>query len=81
MRAGWGAGWGRGTGEGNVGSGGNGGGRALVIFFPLYLYFADMAPYVDIVNPTCPDWGNVITQKNTVKFKFVRIKTASGIMS
>ena len=55
--------------------------RALVIFFPLYLYFDDMASHVYIVNPTCPEWGNVITQKNTVKFKFVRIKTASGIMS
>ena len=55
--------------------------RALVIFFPLYLYFADMASHMYIVNPTCPEWGNVITQKNTVKFKSVRIKTASGIMS
>jgi hypothetical protein len=55
--------------------------RALIIFFPLYLYFADMASHVYIVNPTCPEWGNVITQKNMVKFKSVRIKTTSGIMS
>jgi hypothetical protein len=59
----------------------DGGGRALVIFFPLYLYFADMASHVYIINPTCPEWSNVITQKNTVKFKSVRIKTTSGIMS
>ena len=45
------------------GTGGERGGRALVIFSPLYLYFADMSSHVDIVNPTCPKWGNVITQK------------------
>jgi hypothetical protein len=37
--------------------------RALVIFSPLYLYFADMSSHVDIVNPTCSKWGNVITHK------------------
>jgi hypothetical protein len=52
---------GGGTGAGTGADGG--GGRALVIFFPLYLYFADMASHVYIVNPTCPEWGNVITQK------------------
>jgi hypothetical protein len=72
----------RGGGGTGAGTGADGGGeRALVNFFPLYLYFADMASHVDIVNPTCPEWGNVITQKNTVKFKSVRIKTTSGIMS
>jgi hypothetical protein len=40
---------------------GNGGGRALVNFSPLYLYFADMSSHVDILHPTCPKWGNVIT--------------------
>jgi hypothetical protein len=43
--------------------GGRGGGQALVIFSPLYLYFADMSSHVDIVHPTCPKWGNVITHK------------------
>ena len=46
--------------EGGV-DGGNGGGRALVIFSPLYLYFVDMSSHVDILHPTCPKWGNVIT--------------------
>jgi hypothetical protein len=46
-----------------AGTGGNGGGRALVIFSPLYLYFADMSSHVDILHPTCPKWGNVITHK------------------
>ena len=50
---------------GNAGSKvGNGGAeRALIIFPPLYLYFVDMSSHVDIVNPTCPKWGNVITHK------------------
>ena len=38
-------------------------GRALVIFSPLYLYFADMSSHVDILHPTCPKWGNVITHR------------------
>jgi hypothetical protein len=40
-----------------------GGGRALVIFSPLYLYFADMSSHVDILHPTCPKCGNVITHR------------------
>jgi hypothetical protein len=54
-----------GGGGGNRGGNGcgRGGGRALVICSPLYLYFADMSSHVDIIHPTCPKWGNVITHK------------------
>ena len=52
-----------GVGRTGADGGPDGGGRALVNFSPLYLYFADMSSHVDIVNPTCPKWGNVITYK------------------
>ena len=55
------------TGRTGGGRGTRGGGRGLdrglVIFSPLYLYFADMSSHVDILHPTCPKWGNIITHK------------------
>ena len=53
--------------EGGADGGEHGGGRGLdrglVIFSSLYLYFAYMSTHVDILHPTCPKWGNIITYK------------------